>query len=223
VRQHRKRLTDAEKWHNPWFRKLSVEAKLLWLYLLDNCDNAGVIEVDYDAVSFHSRAKITGEHLKELEKNVEQISATKLWIKEFISFQFGSLTSKSAVHQSVIRLIQTHQINYPLPCHVDAFQNPFASPIDKEKDKEKDFEVFYKAYPKKAARPKALESFKRARDKVSLQVMLEAIEKQKKSSQWLADGGRYIPNPTTWLNQERWSDEIKPKSVNFMPDTRVIQ
>ena len=38
--------------------------------------------------------------------------------------------------------------------------------------------------------------------------MLEAIEKHKASSQWQKDGGQFIPHPATWLNQERWEDEI---------------
>jgi hypothetical protein len=29
--------------------------------------------------------------------------------------------------------------------------------------------------------------------------------------QWLREGGRFIPNPATWLNQERWGDEPDPE------------
>jgi len=35
----------------------------------------------------------------------------------------------------------------------------------------------------------------------------EALEQQKQSSDWLKDGGAYIPNPSTWLNNRRWEDE----------------
>ena len=38
--------------------------------------------------------------------------------------------------------------------------------------------------------------------------MIQAVEKQKQSTQWQRDGGQYIPHPATWLNQERWEDEV---------------
>ena len=40
-----------------------------------------------------------------------------------------------------------------------------------------------------------------------LEQMLDTIRQQKSSIQWLADGGRFIPHPATWLNQGRWEDE----------------
>lgn len=37
--------------------------------------------------------------------------------------------------------------------------------------------------------------------------MRAAIAAQRRSRQWLDEGGRFVPNPATWLNQERWDDE----------------
>ncbi len=39
--------------------------------------------------------------------------------------------------------------------------------------------------------------------------MVEKIELFKDTDQWQKEGGQYIPNPATWLNQNRWEDEIK--------------
>jgi len=48
-----KRFTDSTKWASkPWFRKLSPNAKLLWLYICDTCDVAGVIDLDLEMASF---------------------------------------------------------------------------------------------------------------------------------------------------------------------------
>lgn len=88
--------------------------------------------------------------------------------------------------------------------------------IDREEDKdidinntcpfcdvqEADFEAFWKVYPKKVAKKEAFKAFKKIKTPVS--VLIEAVEKQKKSDQWTRDHGQYIPYPTTWLNQERW-------------------
>ena len=49
---------------------------------------------------------------------------------------------------------------------------------------------------------------------------MKAVEHQKTWDQWNRDGGQYIPNPSTWLNQHRWEDEPvhvfgQPKKNNF--------
>ena len=47
-------------------------------------------------------------------------------------------------------------------------------------------------------------------DNSLFEIIMEALENQKKSRQWTDKKGQFIPHPTTWLNQERWNDEIKP-------------
>jgi hypothetical protein len=76
------------------------------------------------------------------------------------------------------------------------------------------FETFWKAYPRKTNKAFARKCFDKA--KVSqelLDKMLVAIAKQKKTSQWQML--EYIPHPSSWLNGERWEDEITlPTSTN---------
>lgn len=70
------------------------------------------------------------------------------------------------------------------------------------------FNVFWKAYPKKQAKPQALKAFEKANPSPEeLESMLKAIEEQKRSVQWQKDEGQFIPLPSTWLNQRRWEDE----------------
>lgn len=71
-----------------------------------------------------------------------------------------------------------------------------------------EFEVFWKAYPRKEGKGAALKSFIRLKCYNQMEKILPAIERNKKSLQWLKDGGQFIPHPTTWLNQGRWDDEI---------------
>ncbi len=83
------------------------------------------------------------------------------------------------------------------------------------------FDEFWKAYPRKESKPKARTAFEKIKpDEELLRKMLDSIEKWKKTDQWQEDGGRYIPHPSTWLNQQRWEDEPmasasqnKPKKV----------
>jgi len=87
--------------------------------------------------------------------------------------------------------------------------------VEKERKKERknkehtNFNVFYSKYPKKVGRASAEKSFNKINpDENLLRSMLVSLMEQKKSAQWNKDNGEYIPNPSTWLNQKRWEDEI---------------
>lgn len=83
------------------------------------------------------------------------------------------------------------------------------------REKEQQFEEFWSKYPKKVAKSTAKKAF----EKVSapLETLLTAIERQKCSEQWSKDGGQFIPNPATWLNQERWNDELPQATRQEIP------
>lgn len=68
------------------------------------------------------------------------------------------------------------------------------------------FDLFWQAYPKKKSKKEAEKAFKKV--KVPVDVLIDAVNRQKKSKDWLKDGGQYIPYPATWLNQGRWEDEV---------------
>lgn len=68
------------------------------------------------------------------------------------------------------------------------------------------FDAFWAAYPKKVGKEAARKSFAKVR--VPVDQLISAVERQKCSEQWSKEGGRYIPNPATWLNQGRWEDEL---------------
>jgi hypothetical protein len=72
------------------------------------------------------------------------------------------------------------------------------------------FERFWAAYPKKVGKEAAKKAFSKV--KVPVESLLAAIERQKCSDQWSKDNGQFIPNPTTWLNQGRWEDELPSSS-----------
>ena len=75
-----------------------------------------------------------------------------------------------------------------------------------------DFERFWSAYPKKRNKETARKAFKKLKG-VSIETLLEAIEKKKRSQDWLKDGGQFIPYPATWLNAGGWEDEETETNV----------
>lgn len=82
-----------------------------------------------------------------------------------------------------------------------------------EEEKNKDiyvhFDLFWQAYPKKVGKGAAKKAWKKIKPSKSLlETILIAIKQQKDSDQWQKDKGQFIPMPSTWLNQERWEDEV---------------
>lgn len=79
------------------------------------------------------------------------------------------------------------------------------------------FDEFWEAYPKKVGKKYAKECFERIKPtRELLEKMKIAIAEQKKSEQWRDKHGKFIPNPSTWLNQGRWMDEgIAPNGQSF--------
>jgi len=97
--------------------------------------------------------------------------------------------------------------------------------ISKDQDKASDgdgkeikysdsFEEFWKVYPKKIGKGAAYKSWKKIKPSdVLKEKIINAVKMQCNSIQWQKEGGQYIPNPSTWLNQERWNDELKYNNV----------
>lgn len=85
------------------------------------------------------------------------------------------------------------------------------------------FEQFWEAYPKKRDKAKAKAAFIKATKKTTLDFILSALKKQKQSKDWQKENGQYIPYPTTWLNGERWNDELSVESNNTPADSSWLQ
>jgi hypothetical protein len=88
--QHsKKRFTDTKKWEKEWFLSLSLEDKLVWLYLLDTCDECGLWNVNWRLCSV-----LTGVDLQSAPDSMQhQLIKTNhekvLCIKDFMPFQYG--------------------------------------------------------------------------------------------------------------------------------------
>jgi len=71
------------------------------------------------------------------------------------------------------------------------------------------FDRFWAAYPRKDDKKNARRAFLRLKPgEQLLALMLSALDRHKRSRQWTDEGGRYIPLAATWLNGERWNDQM---------------
>jgi len=80
------------------------------------------------------------------------------------------------------------------------------------------FLIFYKAYPRHVAKKpayKAWRQLEKAEDiETLLPILLDAIAKQKQAKETAKAKGEFSPEwpyPATWLNGERWKDEVEIK------------
>lgn len=88
-----------------------------------------------------------------------------------------------------------------------------AAPAAGESAKTDQFDVFWKAYPKKKSKGDARKAFAALKN-VNLVLLLSALEEQKKSKDWLKEGGQFIPYPAKWLRRCCWEDEQEVNTEN---------
>lgn len=75
-------------------------------------------------------------------------------------------------------------------------------------DRDNTFESFFASYPgKRKDRKVAQRSWKKI-DPNQHEAIFIALIAYKASEEWLAQGGKFIPYTSKWLNQERWKDEL---------------
>lgn len=85
-----KRMSETEKWKDPWFSNLENDWKLIWLYLLDDCTHAGIYQINIPLLNFHCRTSITLEDLLDkFHSRLIQLSDDKIFIHKFIIYQYG--------------------------------------------------------------------------------------------------------------------------------------
>jgi hypothetical protein len=145
-----KRMTDAEKWKDPFFEELTNDYKLIWLFLLDDCDNAGVWHKSIKRLNYNCNTnEIESTILTVLRDRVFQISADKWFIPKFLPFQYGIdwINSKNKAVVSAKTKLETvgilkdnelvyKNIQYSYP--IDTLSIPYEYPMDRAKDKVKD-------------------------------------------------------------------------------------
>ena len=107
-----KRMTDTDKWKKRFVRDLSPQHKLLWFYILDDCNHAGIWEVDIEVASIRVGYELVYDMLPKefLDKVVIFDNGDKWFIPDFIDFQYGELNPNSNVHKSVISLLQRYNL-----------------------------------------------------------------------------------------------------------------
>ena len=137
-----KRFMDNSIFEKQWFRELPVRLKIVWFYLINKCDHAGILnDLDVGLLSYQIGDNYTiDEILEAFNDNIEQIGENKFYLTKFCKFQYGELNPNVKVHKSVIKLLDKHNIE---------LDNPLVSVKDKDKNKAKDINTKKEEFAKR--------------------------------------------------------------------------
>lgn len=107
-----KRFTDTDKWKKPFIRGLEGAYKLLWLYILDDCDHAGIWQVDFEVAQIRIGEKVSQEKaIKFFGDRIEIFNDGSKWfVRDFVDFQYGTLSDKNRLHVSVLNILNKNNL-----------------------------------------------------------------------------------------------------------------
>jgi hypothetical protein len=203
-----KRYTDTDKWKKMWFRKLKNDHKVFWMYLLDQCDHAGIWEVDFDLASYFCNGIKESEIRETFIKQYHEFDDGKRWfLKDFIEFQYRGLDESNRVHNSVITILKRHGLYKGLISPLqEAKDKDKDKALDKVKDKDKDKREISKKNQLEIIESE-LDLLAAEFDKVDVLIEFDKFQDYLK-----ANAKRYANYKSAFRNWLR-SDFIKPKET----------
>ena len=75
------------------------------------------------------------------------------------------------------------------------------------------FEQFWESCPKKIGKKPAFDAFASACEQTEPFVIISAMQAFAKHHRGIGTEGRYITHPSTWLNQQRWEDDLPDPAI----------
>ena len=129
-----KRFTDTDKWKKGFIKNLPAKYKLLWLYILDDCNHAGIWDTDFEVASIRIGSKINEKEAAQvLGEQIKIFDGGNKWfIPKFIDFQYGQLNENVNAHKSVIKLLDKYDV-YNIegisPVDVAGFEGEISKPV----------------------------------------------------------------------------------------------
>lgn len=220
-----KRFIDTDLFKKKFIRDLDGTYKLLWIYIINDCNHAGIWEPDFEVASIRIGVTVYEDQaLKKFGDKVVQINGGEKWFfPSFIQFQYPSgLNPKNNAHISVISILERYKIKDLTSPSLDPNLGAMVmdkdmvkvKSMDKEKVKEEvkfqslntsyPFKNFVKTYDKKVGDLLYLESTWIRMSEVERKEITQTLPKFIESK----PDKKYRPNMKTYLEERMWTDEI---------------
>lgn len=144
-----KRFIDTEIFKKKSIRSMKAAYKLLWLYILNDCNHAGIWEVDFEVAQLRLDVKLNEkEALKIFEGKIKILNGGSKWfIPDFITFQYGELKENNKAHKNIISLLKKENLiddTLLLKKEESPFENiskPLGSPLEGAKEMEMEMDM----------------------------------------------------------------------------------
>jgi len=143
-----KKFTETEKYKCEWFADLPPRLKLLWYYLQDNSDHAGIWKRNVRRLNFEigeDKKPYTEADLKALEPILVKVSADLYYFPEHLAEQHPNGLGNSRPHLFIKRLIEKQGFTYlehknqiAYAENEDSLCIGYQEAPDRTKDKDKD-------------------------------------------------------------------------------------
>jgi hypothetical protein len=184
----------------------------------------GVIPLNIVRTFIESRSK-SPRISALIDANLWEIVADNIVILSYSEYQFTKervqterkLAAERMAKSRGLRRTDTVTEGEVHPPHTHPIPIPIPNKdIKKENPSDSEFNLFWAIYPRKEAKGAARTAFIKACRKVPFDVIVEGVKR------FANDPNRqdeFTANASTWLNQERWSDEALPQRGNTMTRT----
>lgn len=111
---------------------MSPRFKCVWSFICDECDKAGMWEIDLDSLNFCLNdeqeftqrdfeaflLKINEDREENEVARIELYKNKKVWITGFTSFQYGELSSTCIPHKNIIEKLNSYGLLHRVPVRV---------------------------------------------------------------------------------------------------------
>ena len=126
------RFSNTDKWRDAWFSELKPIEKLLFLYLCDNCDIAGFIELTPRKWAFDiglNQSDILGA-LKGLGRGlIYSHSGDCIFLRNFLKHQKNlPLNEKNNAHNGIIKRFEYYKLKFNIE-NIENFINQEVKPL----------------------------------------------------------------------------------------------
>lgn len=220
-----KRFVDTEIWNKLWYQELSLKEKVLVRYIFEQCDCAGVWDINFRLASFIIGESVSFEDIETInEKNFlfEIFDNDKIFVVDFIKFQYGTLSENCKPHKPIIEKLKKYNL-------FERVLKGYSKGIDtleekekekeqeKEKDKEKDKVI---NNPDNIFNPIVKEFHKQMKDILhnAIRLSIEQSNKVVELSQRIPDFDKTIPIVLDRMKNISWNfnGHIDNPDVNWL-------
>lgn len=122
-----KRFSETEKWDDPWFQGLPPPAKLLFLFIIDRCNNAGFMEINESGIIHHTKLdpKALEPAWQALTKGVI-VREGWAWVRRFLRHQKNdNLNPLNPAHRQILTLLSDQSKRFVGVAQFDELVAPY--------------------------------------------------------------------------------------------------